>query len=338
MKDRHMPPLVSILIPAYNAERWIGETLKSALAQTWPRKEIIVVDDGSKDGTLAAAQKFAAPGVKVVGQKNRGASAARNHAFSLCQGDFIQWLDADDLIGPDKISRQMEVMKKSGDKRLLLSSEWGRFHFRVSKTIWYHTDLWADLTPVEWLLLKLGRNLHMANHTWLTSRELTSLAGPWDERLSLDDDGEYFCRVLLASNGVKFVPGARTFYRISGAGGLSNVDQSDKKLESLWLSMQLHIGYLLALEDSARARAAAVAYLGNWLNYFYPARPDLVSAIKSRGGELGGRLGLQPLRPKYAWLEKPFGWNFANRAQTALPNLKSEAMRWWDKAMFQLGK
>src|SRR5436309_10735842 len=90
-------PLVSILIPAYNAERWIADTVRSALAQTWPRREIIIVDDGSRDQTLQVAQQFASKNVSVVAQENQGASAARNKAFELCQGDYIQWLDADDL-------------------------------------------------------------------------------------------------------------------------------------------------------------------------------------------------------------------------------------------------
>jgi len=333
-----MKPLVSILIPAYNAEPWIADTLKSVLAQTWPRKEIIVVDDGSKDQTLAVAQTFASAEVKVAGQKNGGASSARNHALSLSQGEYIQWLDADDLLDPEKISRQMAVAEQIGDKRVLLSSEWGRFNFRLSRAKLAPTALWADLPPLGWLLLKMERDLHMACQSWLTSRELTEAAGKWNERLSLDDDGEYFCRVLQASLGVKFVPGAKSYYRISGTGGLSNVDQSSKKLESLWLSMQLHIRYALALEDSARVRAAAVTYLGNWLNYFYPARPDLIAAAKTLAATLGGRLELKPLRPKYAWLEKPFGRQFASRAQTALPNLKGSVMRSWDKMMFQLGR
>jgi glycosyltransferase involved in cell wall biosynthesis len=333
-----MQPLVSILIPAYNAEPWIADTLKSVLAQTWPRKEVIVVDDGSKDQTLAAAQKFASAEVKVVGQKNGGASAARNHAFSLCQGDYVQWLDADDLLDREKISRQMAVMEQVADPRVLLSSEWGRFNFRLSRARLVPTALWADLAPLDWLLLKLSRDLHMACQSWLTSRELTEAAGKWDERLSLDDDGEYFCRVLLASRGVRFVPGAKSYYRISGTGGLSNVDQSRKKLESLWLSMQLHIRYALSLEDSARVRAAGVTYLGNWLNYFYPVRPDLIEAAKALAITLDGKLELKPLRPKYAWLEKPFGRQFANRAQTALPNLKGSVLRSWDKMMFQLGR
>src|SRR5438270_12906784 len=104
-----MTPLVSILIPAYNAEPWVGDTIKSALNQTWPRKEIIVVDDGSRDQTLQVVRQFASKDVSVVTQENQGASVARNRAFELCQGDYIQWLDADDLLGPDKIIRQMEV-------------------------------------------------------------------------------------------------------------------------------------------------------------------------------------------------------------------------------------
>src|SRR6266576_6242361 len=111
-----MAPLVSILIPAYNAERWIADTINSALAQTWPRKEIIVVDDGSEDQTLWVSRQFASKNVSVVTQENRGASAARNKAFELCQGDYIQWLDADDLLAPAKIAKQTEVLDLYGSK------------------------------------------------------------------------------------------------------------------------------------------------------------------------------------------------------------------------------
>src|SRR5438874_10844901 len=109
-----MKPLVSILIPAYNAEPWIANTIKSALDQTWSRTEIIVVDDGSRDQTLQVARQFASKNVSVVTQENRGASAARNKALELCQGDYIQWLDADDLLSSDKIEGQMESAAKCG--------------------------------------------------------------------------------------------------------------------------------------------------------------------------------------------------------------------------------
>jgi glycosyltransferase involved in cell wall biosynthesis len=331
-----MKPLVSILIPAYNAEPWIADTINSALRQTWPRKEIIVVDDGSTDKTFSVAQQFAGAEVAVITQKNAGASAARNAAFALSKGEYIQWLDADDLLGADKISRQMEVVEKVGDPRALFSSEWGRFMYRPQRAHFESTPLCADQPPVEWLLRKMGQNLHMQPATWLVSRELTHAAGPWDTRISLDDDGEYFCRVLLASRGVRFVPGAKSYYRMSGVGSLSYVDQSDKKLESLWLSMQLHIGYLRALEDSARTRAAAVTFLGNWLHHFDPARPDIVAQAKQLAVSLGGQIDLPALRPKYRWLEKMFGRETAGRAQVQLPNLKTSVLRSWDKAMARL--
>ncbi len=88
-------PLVSILIPAYNAQDWIADTLRSAIAQTWEPKEIIVVDDGSTDQTLEIARKFESGTIRVLSQKNQGAASARNTALSLCRGDYIQWLDAD---------------------------------------------------------------------------------------------------------------------------------------------------------------------------------------------------------------------------------------------------
>src|SRR5262249_57060076 len=104
-----MKPLVSILTPAYNAAEWIADTLESAVAQTWPRKEIIVVDDGSRDRTLSIAQRFVSRGVKVLSKANAGAAAARNTALSISHGDYIQWLDADDLLAPDKVASQIET-------------------------------------------------------------------------------------------------------------------------------------------------------------------------------------------------------------------------------------
>src|SRR5205814_7608388 len=116
--SNQMTPLVSILIPAFNAEQSLGETLRSAVGQTWPRKEIIVVDDGSTDQTAAIARRFASRDVKVVSKRNEGAAATRNYAFSLSQGDYIQWLDADDLLSADKIERQMAALRAGGPRAI----------------------------------------------------------------------------------------------------------------------------------------------------------------------------------------------------------------------------
>ena len=91
------------------------------------------------------------------------------------------------------------------------------------------TSLWQDLTPVEWILRKMGRHVSMQTATWLTSRELAEAAGRWDTRLHVDDDGEYFCRTLLLSKGTRFVPEARVYYRDTSSNRVSHVGASYKK-------------------------------------------------------------------------------------------------------------
>ena len=193
-----MTALVSILIPAYNAERWIGETMRSALDQTWSHKEIIVVDDGSRDNTLVVAKRYESKHVKVLSQDNEGASATRNRALEHAQGDYIQWLDADDLLAQDKISEQLKESECCQSSRVLLTSALGRFFFRPHRAKIIPNPLWRDLLPVEWLLIKFNENVWMNPAAFLVSRRLSDLAGSWNVHLSLDDDGEYFSRVVAA--------------------------------------------------------------------------------------------------------------------------------------------
>lgn len=330
-----MKPLVSILIPAYNAEEWIADTVHSAVGQTWPGKEIIVVDDGSGDRTAEVARHFASKEVTVVSTENQGAAAARNHALRLSQGDYIQWLDADDLLAPDKIERQLAVLRESESRRILLSSSWAYFNYRISRARFVPTSLWQDLSAVEWLLRKLGENLHMQTATWLTSRELAEATGPWDTRLLSDDDGEYFCRVLLASKGTRFVPEARVFYRITQSSRLSHIGASDRKKDAMMIGMKLHVQYLRSLEDSERVRKACLAYLQNWYHNFYPERPDIVAELQSLAAQLQGHLEEPRLRWKYAWMKPVFGWKAAKWAQMALPQLKASCVRHCDKAIYR---
>jgi len=326
--------LVSILIPAYNAEKWIADTLRSAIAQTWEPKEIIVVDDGSTDGTLAVAKQFESSNLRVVTQENQGAAAARNKAFSLCQGDFIQWMDADDLLAPDKISKQLDELDRLPSRRTLLLSAWGKFLHWHHRAQFVPTSLWRDLSPREFLFHKLMDNVFMQTATWLVSRELTEAAGPWDTRLLGDDDGEYFCRVLLASDGTRFVPEARVYYRSHAAASLSYVGHSPTKIEAHWLSMQLHIKYLRSLEDSERTRSACLKYLQRGLIHFYAERPDLLRQVEKLAKDLDGELQVPRLSWKYAWIQTLFGWRSAVRTQDWLRTLRWSVQTFFDRVVF----
>jgi hypothetical protein len=152
----------------------------------------------------------------------------------------------------------------------------------------------------------------------------------------VDDDGEYFCRVLLQSDGVRFVPGARVYYRATGGSSLSYIGRSDKKREAQLRSMELHIGYLRSLDDSPWVRAACVKYLQNWLIFFYPERLDLVRRAEQIARDLGGELTIPYLSWKYSWIKSFFGWNMAKHAQVLLPRVKWALARNWDKALFRI--
>jgi glycosyltransferase involved in cell wall biosynthesis len=331
-----MKPLVSILIPAYNAEKTIAYTIRSAIDQTWQRKEIIVVDDGSRDRTAEVARRFASKQISVLSAENRGAAATRNHAFQLSRGDYIQWLDADDLLARNKIERQLGALGEVDGRRILVSSPWAPFYYRSRRARFVYNSLCQDLSPVEWLLRKMGENLHMQTATWLTSRELAEAAGPWNTRLLSDDDGEYFCRVLLASEGTRYVSGTGVFYRVTTTTRLSHIGNSDEKKHAMIRSMKLHIQYLRSLEDSERVRKACLTYMQNWYHNFYPERPDLVAELQAVAAQLQGRLEEPRLRWKYAWMKPVFGWRAAKWAQTSLPQLKASYSRHCDKAMYRL--
>jgi glycosyltransferase involved in cell wall biosynthesis len=331
-----MKPLVSILIPAYNAEQWIGYTLESAVAQTWQRKEIIVANDGSTDRTAEIARRFASKGVRVVTTGNEGLSGAVNNAYKHSQGDYLQYLDADDLLEPNKIERQLAALRDGDSKRLLLSSPMAFFYYRSRRARFLHNSLCQDLSPVEWLLRKMGDNLHLQNATWLVSRELAETAGPWDKDLHYDQDGEYFTRVLMASQGTRFVPGTGIYYRVVGTNRVSYIGNSDKKKEGLLRSLKLHIKYLRSLEDSDRVRKACLIYMQNWSHYFYPERQDLIAELQTIAAQLGGHLEVPRLRWKYAWMQPMFGWKTAKWAETTLPQFKESWLRRWDKTMFKI--
>ncbi len=330
-----MPPLVSILVPAYNAEKWIEETIQSASSQTWPAKEIIIVDDGSSDKTLSIARQFESGFVKVLSQENRGASAARNHALRYAQGDFIQWLDADDLLAPDKISEQMRVAESDRTDLNLYSSPFGKFYWRPGKAVFSQSELWQNLSPLDWLIHKFSKSVWIPPAAWLVSRKIVEKAGPWDERLSLDDDGEYFCRVVSASSAVLFVERAMTYYRVSGPNQLSK-KTSEKACKSFFLSTKLCIQHLRSMEESERTRNASLALLQDQWSFHYLEKYGQREEMKKLALALGGEL----TEPSFSWREslayKVFGQEGGKEVVTWLRNMRLTAAIRWDRLLLDL--
>lgn len=331
-----MADLVSILIPCYNARKWLKETVESALSQTWSDKEIIIVDDGSTDNSLHIARQYESKIVKVISQDNKGAAAARNKAFAYAQGDYIQWLDADDLIAPDKIEIQMREAQRLGNPKILFSSSWTNFYYRHDKAKFVPDSLWRDLDPVEWLVTKFNEYTWMFPNVWLVSRQLTEQAGPWDERLSLDDDGEYFARLVTASEKIKFVREAKSYHRKISFQSLG-ASISDKALESHFLSKTSSIGHLLSLEDSERTRAACCKSLQYDLVFYYQLEhAGMIEKANNLARELGGALSPPSLNWKRSISKKVFGDDFTRRTGRFLWELGILIRANWDKLLYKL--
>jgi glycosyltransferase involved in cell wall biosynthesis len=113
-------PLVSIVIPAYNSANYIQETLESCLAQTYPNFELIVIDDGSTDDTIAIVESYGDK-IHLIQQRNSGPAIARNTGIQAAQGEYIQFCDSDDLLHPEKIAHCMAAMLKNPDVALVYS-------------------------------------------------------------------------------------------------------------------------------------------------------------------------------------------------------------------------
>src|SRR5690242_13700137 len=208
-------PLVSICIPALNANKFLGETLDSVFNQSYSNLEIIVVDDGSTDNTASVARSFENKNVRYYHQENKGAAAARNVAFSKSTGAYIKFLDADDLLEKYCIEKQVE--RSIGNPNCIASGKWGRFYVENASDfeITEESALWKDQDPLDWLIASLketGANM-MQPGIFLIPRGIVQKAGPWNEQLSLIDDFEYMVRVFLASKRILFCEGAVLKYR-----------------------------------------------------------------------------------------------------------------------------
>ncbi len=306
-----MSPLVSIIIPAYNAAPWLDACLRSALAQTGSACEIIVIDDGSTDDTRALAQTFLSPQVHIIAQSNRGAAAARNAGLRAAQGEYIQFLDADDLLAPDKITQQLRLLLPLGP-RMIASGSWARFEDTPASSVFTPHANWRDLTGVEFLQLAYEETIMMHPAAWLAPRALLDQAGPWNETLSLNDDGEYFARVALTSERIVFCSDAKSYYRSQLAASLSH-RKDPLALTSLYRSIELTLAHLLAADRSPRTLAAA-AYAWKWTAFeLYPGAPDLSQAALAAANNLGGSTRPFPGSRRFQLFSHLLGWRLARR-------------------------
>jgi glycosyltransferase involved in cell wall biosynthesis len=306
--------LVSIVIPCHNAETWVAETLESALVQTWDKKEIIVVDDGSTDNSRKILKSFEPRGIKVIEQENLGASAARNRALSQAHGEFIQFLDADDLIASDKIEIQMNRLSEA-DPGCVAFGAWGRFYDSPKNTKFVREPVWTDLSPIDWLVKSWTGGGMMALHSWLTPTGVIEKAGRWDETPSPIDDGEFFTRVILSSRKVLFCPLARSYYR-SGIAGSWSQRRTREMLSATLRSIELSTQHMLGVENNPKTRKASASRFQQFIYDIYPDNPELLAKAEDKVASLGGsNHKLVGGGIVFRTIAKTLGWKTAKQIQ-----------------------
>ncbi|QEK50327.1 glycosyltransferase family 2 protein [Pedobacter aquae] len=301
-------PLVSIIIPVYNSAPFLAKTIECAISQDWSNKEIIIVDDGSTDNSYLIAKQYENDIVKVFHQSNKGGSSARNCGLQKSGGDYIQFLDADDLMPTDKISKQMKYLAPNPNS--VVSCKWVRFKNNITETIGVigpHNCLKKNLNPIDWLICRHTILLHC----WLTPRVLIKKAGLWNEKITYNDDGEYFYRVVAEASSVLYCDETIVYYRTENKESVSSM-KSEKRFKSEYLSALTYKNTLNKLTDAEIAKTA----IGNFLKYLvfqmYPLYPSLIKKCKSHG-----EYKYANIKPYNAGLSKIissiFGWKLTKR-------------------------
>ena len=308
-------PLVSICMSAYNAEGHVAGALDSALAQTWDNLEIIIVDDGSTDETGLVVDRYDEQHdeVTAVHQENQGHSAGMNRAYAESSGEMIKFFDADDLISQDMIERQ--VNRLNGSRTHVASAEWARFYDVPSEATFEPETVWRDMAPADWLVMACGNTRPMMQCAiFLIPRPVFENAGGWDEQLALINDFEFFTRLLLQSEGIRFTAGARLYYRSGIEGNMSGMNTREA-IESEHRSLLLGTQHLLDYEDTPGTRRVVANTLQDFIHRRYPDHPDLRAEMKKRVEELGGS-DLRPSGPPGFEVLRPIvGWKMARRVQ-----------------------
>jgi len=202
-------PLISVIIPVYNAERTVLETIGSVQQQSLTDFELIVIDDGSTDDTFERLERVRDRRLRVFTYENGGPSAARNRGIGHARGEFISFIDADDLWTPDKLELQLAALRRHPHAGVAYSwtafiDEDGRFLF-AKEPLWFEGNVFRELVVNNFI--GSGSNV-------LIRRECVESVGRFDSRFSHGEDWDYLLRASVRWPFV-VVPAYQVLYRLA---------------------------------------------------------------------------------------------------------------------------
>nr|WP_067057311.1 glycosyltransferase family A protein [Mucilaginibacter sp. L294] len=279
-------PLVSICMPAYNAELFIGEAVNSIINQSYKNWELIVVNDGSTDDTANQLDQIKDPRIKVYHQSNKGQCAAANAAYTFSNGRLIKFMDADDLLSSNFLENQVKTINNQDN--VIASAPWGRFYNNDLQSFKIQNIPTKTCEPIEWLAAEMTNKQPMLQCAmFLIPRKILNVSGLWNEDLSLINDFEFFIRVLLHTNEIRYTPGAVLYYRSGIHNSLSGL-KSRKGAQSAFNSTLLGTNHLIEFENSERIKKIAANSFQYFIYDFYPDHLDLIKKSEDKIKEYGG--------------------------------------------------
>lgn len=260
---------ISVVIPAYNAEQFILETLQSVWEQSLTPHEVILVDDGSKDNTAKLARE-AYPQTTVIQKPNGGVSSARNTGVDNATGDYIAFIDADDLWVPDKLERQLDFMLKNPQVGTTISDE---LYFidegKVIVPTFMATTQFAQLiektafimkTPMTWLITQS----FVPTSSVMCRAETIKEAGYFDTNLSICEDRDMWIRLAMAAE-MAMIPDVLVKKRQEHGTNLSDIDR-ERVFKGLETVIERHRE--AAFEKiTAEGQSPQKAYITNFLKF-----------------------------------------------------------------------
>jgi glycosyltransferase involved in cell wall biosynthesis len=312
--------LVSVIIPCYNAEIWIAEAIDSCLSQTYPHIEVIVVDDGSTDGSLALAESYSKE-IRIETGPNQGGNHARNRGFRKSRGEYIQFLDADDYLLPEKIQRQVGFLEEFGAD--VVYGDWRhRFHEPDGSSHLGEVQISGEQVDV---LESLLAGWWVAPVALLWRRRVVVESGGWDEALTAAQDRDFFTMVALSGSDIRYQSGCHSVYRRYGNVTVSTsntarwLENSQQVLEKAERKLQATSQLLMPYR-----RALATSYFRLARNY-YDVERSRYDQLLDRALELCP--GFQPAEsPLYDAAYRLFGFRMADRLASYKRRLSSRAL------------
>lgn len=243
------PALVSIVIPCWNAEETIARAISSALSQTYPRTEIIVIDDGSTDGSLDAIRKFNKR-IHWETQPNQGACAARNRGMQIASGDYLQFLDSDDELLPEKIAHQMAMVEDVGSELAFVAGAY--VYRRLEKKEQYVSLLRGD----HWLALIRGDGALGITSSNLWQAKSLRAVGGWNTDWQSSQETELMFRLLR--NGAEIACDEKTLTIVHQQPDSLSRSQNHAWFKPVagknWLKLRSHVAEFLMSRGELTAK------------------------------------------------------------------------------------